>query len=150
MEFTYTADHIEVDFCTNPVSVVPDFVVSQLSGGRISRKPLTVSKINELHQDHVCSCLLRIAREIYAHLPVSQVVVHALTDQVNPATGLAERHIILSAVMPRTILAGLNFAALDPSDALKNFDHNMKFTRTGGFQPVERLGLAAPLPRKRR
>jgi hypothetical protein len=145
LEFTFTADHIEVDVHVNTAEVIPDFVVTQLASGKLSRKTLPVSKFNELYQDYVCGCLLRVAREVQSHIPVSQVVVHALAKQLNPATGLIESQVIVSAAMPRATLEQLNFTALDPSDSMRNFNHTMRFTKTGGFQAVERVGLAAPL-----
>ena len=145
LEFTFTANHIEVDIYVNTAEVIPDFVVSQLASGKLSRKSLSISKFNELYQDYVCGCLLRVAREVQAHLPVSQVIVHALSNQLNSATGQMEDQVILSVAMPRTTLKQLNFTALDPSDAMCNFNHTMKFTKTGGFQVVDRVGLAAPL-----
>ncbi|GAB3897402.1 hypothetical protein GCM10028803_15860 [Larkinella knui] len=146
LEFTFTSDHIEVDVQVNTSEVIPDFAVTQLANGKLSRKSLPISKFNEFYQDYVCGCLLRVAREVQAHLPVSQVVVHALVDQLNPATGQVENQVIVSAAIPRAILRKLNFNALDPSDSMQNFNHTMKFTKTAGFQAVERVGLAAPLP----
>ncbi|GAB3644132.1 hypothetical protein [Spirosoma arcticum] len=146
LEYTFTADHIEVDVHVNSMDVIPDFVVSQLASGKLSRKALPVSKFNELYQDYVCGCLLRVAREVQALLPVSQVVVHALAKQLNPINGQVESQVIVSAAMPRATLTELNFITLDPSDSMRNFNHNMKFTKTGGFQAVDRVGLAAPLP----
>lgn len=145
LEFTFTSDHIEVDVQVNTAEVIPDFVVTQLASGKLSRKALSVGKFNELYQDYVCGCLLRVAREVQAHLPVSQVVVHALVNQLNPTTGLIESQVIVSAAMPRSTLDKLNFVALDPSDSMRNFTHTMKFTKTGGFLAVDRVGLAAPL-----
>ncbi|MBC6605365.1 hypothetical protein H8B13_00895 [Hymenobacter sp. BT188] len=150
LEFTFTADHIEVDVHVGTAEVIPDFVVTQLASGKLSRKTLPISKFNELYQDYVCGCLLRVAREVQAHLPVSQVVVHALTKQLNPATGLIENQVIASAAMPRDTLAQLNFTALDPSDSMRNFNHTMKFTKTGGFQAVDRVGLAAPIQNRKK
>jgi len=150
LEFTFTADHIEVDVHVRGSEVVPDFVVTQLASGKLSRKTLSTSKFNELYQDLVCGALLRVAREVCAHLPVSKVVTHALVERLNPATGQMERQVIASAAMPRATLEKLNFTALDPSDSMRNFDHTMKFTKTGGFQVVDRVGLAAPLKDKRR
>ncbi|AWM32121.1 hypothetical protein [Hymenobacter nivis] len=149
LEFTFTADHVEVDVHVRTAEVIPDFVVSQLASGKLSRKKLSLSKFNELYQDLVCGALLRVAREVFAHLPVAQVVTHALVEQLNPATGQIERHVIASASMPRATLETLNFTALDPSDSMRNFTHTMKFTKTGGFQAVERVGLAAPVPSPR-
>jgi hypothetical protein len=68
---------------------------------------------------------------------------------LNPATGQIERQVIVSASMPRATLEKLNFTALDPSDSMRNFNHTMKFTKIGGFQAVERVGLAAPLNKKK-
>lgn len=150
LEFTFTADHIEVDLHVNTAEVIPDFVVSQLASGKLSRKALPISKFNELYQDYVCGCLLRVAREVQAHLPVSQTVVHALAQQLDSATGLIESQVIVSAAMPRDMLTQLNFTALDPSDSMRNFHHTMKFTKTGGFQAVDRVGLAAPLPGRKK
>ncbi|MCK8496053.1 hypothetical protein M0L20_29575 [Spirosoma sp. RP8] len=140
--FTFTADHIEVDVEVDTAEVVPDFVVTQLASGKLSRKPLSASKFNEIYQDYVCSCLLRVAREIQAHLPVSQVVVHALVNQLNSATGQIENQVVVSAAMPRETLSKLNFSTIDPSDSMRNFNHTMKFTKTGGFQEVNRVGLS--------
>lgn len=149
LEFTFTGEHIEVDVKVRTAEVIPNFVVSQLASGKLSRKNLSVSKFNELYQDLVCGALLRVAREVFAHLPVTQVVTHALVEQLNPATGQIERQVIVSASMPRATLEKLNFTALDPSDSMRNFSHTMKFTKTGGFQAVERVGLAAPMPSQR-
>ena len=150
LEFTFTSDHIEVDVQVDSADVIPDFTVSQLGSGKLSRKALPISKSNEIYQDYVCSCLLRIAREVQAHLPVSQVVVHALTESLNTATGLLANQVILSVAMPRDTLERMNFTAIDPSDAMVNFNHTMKFTRTGGFKPVDRVGIAAPIPYPKR
>ncbi|GAB2563476.1 hypothetical protein [Spirosoma areae] len=150
LEYTFTADHIEVDVHVSSADVIPDFVVSQLASGKLSRKALPVSKFNELYQDYVCGCLLRVAREVQALLPVSQVVVHALAKQLNPINGQVESQVIVSAAMPRATLTELNFITLDPSDSMHNFNHNMKFSKTGGFQAVDRVGLAAPIPLNKR
>lgn len=150
LEFTFTGEHIEVDVNVRTAEVIPNFVVTQLASGKLSRKNLSVSKFNELYQDLVCGALLRIAREVFAHLPVTQVVAHALVEQLNPATGQIERQVIVSASMPRATLEKLNFTALDPSDSMRNFSHTMKFTKTVGFQAVERVGLAAPLKDRRK
>ena len=33
----------------------------------------------------------------------------------------------------------MNFDLIDPSDAMANFTHNMKFLKTKGFQPITRI-----------
>ena len=46
---------------------------------------------------------------------------------------------ILSVKIDKATLEKLNFDLIDPFDALNNFEHNVKFLKTRGFQPVERL-----------
>jgi hypothetical protein len=82
---------------------------------------------------------LRVGRELLALLPVPVVVVNAVADVLNSSTGNIESHTILSVAMSGDVLAGMNFKALDPSDSMKNFKHNMTFSKTGGFSPVEKL-----------
>jgi hypothetical protein len=56
---------------------------------------------------------------------------------MNTQTGMPEDVIVLSVLFERDILNGLNFDNIDPSDAMNNFWHNMKFMKTAGFKPVE-------------
>ena len=137
--FRFFANLVEVDLHVNSPEVIPNFILTQAANGKLSRKVMPVSKFNEIYQDYVCGCLLRISREIMAHLPVDQVVVNALGAMLNPATGLVEEQVIVSVAMPRATLVRLNFAALDPSDSMRNFNHTMKFAKTTGFQPVARV-----------
>ncbi|MCA9957335.1 MAG: hypothetical protein KC434_21550, partial [Anaerolineales bacterium] len=53
--------------------------------------------------------------------------------------GLLEETPILSVAIPRETSKGLNFDAVDPSDSMVNFVHNMKFQKTKGFQSVATL-----------
>jgi len=58
---------------------------------------------------------------------------------VNTSTGLPELRNILSVALDRETFAGLNLDAVDPSDAMANFEHRMKFKKTTGFGPVDLL-----------
>lgn len=57
--------------------------------------------------------------------------------RINSSTGHKEVPTILAVHFTRDALTRLNFAAIDPSDALKNFPHRMKFKKTTGFDPVD-------------
>lgn len=128
-----------IDLHANNDSIIPKYILSQTSSGKLSKKNLPISKFNELYQDYICSCVLRIAREILCYLPVKFVIVNTLGELVNTTTGRIEEQTILSiAAHPETI-AKLDFETIDPSDSMKNFKHNMKFTKTAGFKPVEKL-----------
>ncbi len=119
--------------------LLPDEIPTQQKSGALSWKKLPPAKYNELYQDHVCSCLLRVAWELFALLPISTAVVHVQNETLNTATGNVERAVILSAAPSREAFTRLNPERLDPSDSMANFPHNMSFTARAGFKPVERL-----------
>ncbi len=135
----FEQDFAIIDLHANNDSVVPKYILSQTSTGKLSQKSMPISKFNELYQDYICSCVLRIAREILCYLPVKFVILNALGELLNTATGRTEEQPLLSiAAYPETI-AKIDFETVDPSESMKNFKHNMKFTKTGGFKPVEKL-----------
>ena len=119
--------------------VVPKETAKLLVSGKVSRKVMPKGDYYRLYQDHVCSVSLRVAREILAAVPVDSVIVTAVDELLDLSTGNLAIRPILSFLAPRTTLAKLNFASLDPSDAMRNFVHNMDFRTTAGFQPVNAL-----------
>ncbi|HHY90572.1 MAG TPA: DUF4236 domain-containing protein [Clostridiales bacterium] len=130
---------MEVEFHVKSGTVVPDYSLSLTKTGKLSKKALTKSVYYQMVQDYVCSCAIRVARDLFALLPLNTVVVHAVEERLNTETGHMEEVTILSVVFPREVLNGLNFEWLDPSDAMNNFKHHMNFVKTGGFKPVERI-----------
>ena len=130
---------MEVEFTVKSKDVVPTFSLSLTKTGKLSKKDLSKTAYYDLVQDYVCSTAIRIARDLFALLPLEKVVVHAVDNILNTQTGYEEEKTILSVVFEREILSKLNFDLIDPSDALNNFKHNMKFLKTAGFKPVERI-----------
>lgn len=119
--------------------VIPNEEKSLLKSGRLSVKKMPKSKFNELHQDYVCSCVLRVANEIFSILPDEKVIVTAVDKLLNTRTGHMEESPILSACISRGTLHSLNMDNIDPSDCLNNFVHKMSFKKTKGFDAVKRL-----------
>lgn len=94
-----------------------------------------------MYQDRVCSAIIRVAREVFALVPVSYVRVSALSNLVNTSTGHLEEQPIVSAIFPPETINSLNLETIDPSDSMQNFVHNMAFSNTGGFKVVEKVEL---------
>jgi len=125
-----------VTFDVHSQTIIPKNEKTLTQAGNLSVKKLTKTKYFDLQQDYVCSCTIRIARDLFALLPVQTVYVHAYDEQLNMETGHLERFCILSVKFDRATLDSLNFDFIDPSDALNNFQHNMKFLKTKGFGAV--------------
>ncbi len=139
VNIVFEKEYLTVTLSANGVTVIPDFVLTQTSTGKVSKKKMPVGKFYELYQDYICSCVLRVAREVISFLPLNYVFVNVQSEMVNPINGHLEQQIILSVVIPATTLDKLNFETIDPSDSMKNFIHNMKFSKTTGFSVVSAI-----------
>jgi len=117
--------------------VVPKEELKLTAGGKLSSKDMAAGKYWALYQDHICSCALRIAGEVFAALPVTRVIVNVGTVKTNSSTGHPELNTLLASHFMRSALAKINLANIDPSDSMKNFQHRMKFKKSTGFEPVE-------------
>jgi hypothetical protein len=99
----------------------------------------------EIYQDYVCSCVLRVARELFALLPVDTVLVTASVESLDTSTGQTVERPFLSVVMPRDIMTAFNFETLDPSDSIMSLTHrgDLKASRkTGEFEFIAPLTVA--------
>lgn len=130
---------VAADLVVHGESIISKETLSLLKSGRASVKQIPKSQYYRLYQDYVCSAALRVARELFALLPIEDVVITALDKIISSKTGHLEEQPILSVLIPRETIAQLNLDALDPSDSMQNFLHRMDFRQTTGFRPVERL-----------
>lgn len=84
---------------------------------------------NDAFQDFVCSMCIRIARDMFALLPIKMVAVHADLKS----------NTIVSVKFERSELARIKFGYIDSSDTIERFEHRMEYTTSNGFEAVERL-----------
>ncbi|MFF2754011.1 DUF4236 domain-containing protein [Psychrobacillus sp. NPDC058041] len=141
-DFEFSANNsniIEVEFKVKSDSVVPNYSLSLTQTGKLSQKNMTKTTYYDIVQDYVCSCSIRVARDLMALLPAEQVIIHAVDEVLNTSTGYKEEITILSVSYDRKGLDALNFELIDPSDAMQNFKFNMKHMKTTGFKAVERV-----------
>ena len=137
INFNIEPTKFEVTLHVNSEHIMPTEVKSITKSGKLSMKPIPKSKFYDLYQDYVCGCVFRIARELFALLPIEMVTVTCMGNILNTQTGHMEEKPILSVALPKTTVYKLNFETLDPSDALSNFVHNMDFKKGKGFNAVE-------------
>lgn len=132
---------LECELIAHGSSVIPEEVKSLLSSGKLSVKKMPITKFNELYQDYVCACALRISNEVFSILPDDSVVITVIDTLLNTATGHQEDQPILSVAIPRKTLYSLNMDTIDPSDSMRNFLHNMKFNKKSGFSAVDKVNF---------
>ena len=133
-------DLMEVEFRAKTSKVVPNHVLSMTKTGKLSSKQMTKTMHYDIAQDYVCSCVLRVAREMFALLPINRVVIHAV-DTVSDTAGHEYDDTVLSVLIMRNQLDGINFELIDPSDTIETFSCNMKFKKTQGLKPVPRIEI---------
>lgn len=127
-----------VDFYVHDEEVIPKVTKDLIRKGlEIREKAYPTAKKNEIYQDYVCSCILKIANETFQlHDILNEVQVNAIGSILNTGTGNYEEQTIVSVILNRIKLEGLNFDLLDPSDSIKNFEHRMDFNKKEGFKPI--------------
>ena len=130
---------LEIEFQVKSDDIIPTEYPDMKASGEIVMKEFSKSAYYELVQDYVSSTMLRVARDTFALLPVQQVIIHAVDKVLNPATGNDEEVTIASVKIKRDVLATLNFERIDPSDCLESFESNVKFKKTTGYAPVDRI-----------
>ena len=114
---TDNAQKIEVEFSVNESALIS------------AKRQLNSVQYNLLLQDFVCSVCIRIARDMFALLPINHVIVHAV---MNGDT-------VVSVDFDRAKLSKVKFGYIDPSDTVSTFNCRMSFTENGGFSAVNQL-----------
>lgn len=133
---------IECVLKVNGRDAIPSEVKSLTASGKVSVKAIPKARFHEIYQDYVCGCVLRLARELLALLPIETVLVTATVDGMDTRTGNPIELPVLSVALPRADVEPLNFEKLDPSDSIENFAHrgDVKASRkSGDFVPIEPL-----------
>lgn len=139
LQIKISENMLDIDLHINSDELIPNFVLSQTKTGKLSKKNMSKTMFNELYQDYVCSAILRVAREVFAHLPIKIFRVNAIAQIINSHTGHLEDSSIVSAIVSSSTLQTLNLQLIDPSDSMKNFVHSMNFKKTQGFTPIDKV-----------
>lgn len=123
-----------VEFNIKSEESMPDKMVSLTANNRLSVKEMSKTTYYEILQDYVCSASIRIARDVFAILPIENFLLIAKDAKLNTATGNMEEENILMIDFKRSDLENINFDKIDPSDMIESLDHFMKFKKTSGFE----------------
>ncbi|MBK8477272.1 MAG: hypothetical protein IPL39_13530 [Opitutaceae bacterium] len=140
---------IEAILLLDGTQAIPNEVKSLTATGKVTAKPMARGRFHEIYQDYLCGCVLRLAREVFALLPIDTVLISAKASYSDSATGSEIPEPVLSVALDRSGMNRLDFARLDPSDTIETFPHRCDFRasrKSGAFQPVDPL-CASDLPR---
>lgn len=147
----FLRDSVNIDFRSDGTAraeifvhsedIVPDEKLSQLASGRLSKKRMPKKEYYSIYQDYVCSAALLIMIELFNILPLKSVVINVKDNILNKKNGHIEEAIILSYFAPRETFEMINFEAVDPSESMENFLHEMKFRPTTGFAVVQEVAV---------
>ena len=135
---------VEVVLNTKGKQAIPAEVKTLTTSGKVSVKSMPRARFVEIYQDYVCGCVLRVARELFALLPIETLLITATAEALDGSTGQASERPFLSVSIPRTTLNSLNFDHLDPSDAIMGMIHRgeLKASRkTGDFEFIAPLTI---------
>jgi len=162
----HSARLVECALKVSGKQIIPAEVKTLTASEKVSVKPMPKGLFHGIYLDYLCGCVLRVAREVFALLPVDTVLVTAVADSLDSRTSqmvalirlICKRyHLVdsldsctvqtveqpvLSVAMPRAVVALLNFDQLVPSDAMEHFQHRAEFKasrKTEAFQPITPL-----------
>jgi hypothetical protein len=139
VQLNFNPRYAEATITLHSIDHIPTESKSLLRTGKVSLKRMSASAVNELYQQHCCSCLLRAARELFVVLPFEYVYANGLTELLNPRTGHKELGVILSVCIPPATFEKLNLEAIEPGEAMRNFIHRMDFTKARRFAVVDKV-----------
>ncbi len=130
------------------MEVIPEEEKGLRASGKISVRKMPEKRRNKLYQDYLCSCMLRIAMEAFAVLPIQELLVHTRIPLQPDTAAEAEMSPVYSVILPRDGFCGLNFEDLDPTDTIESFPHrgDCKASRkAGAFRAIQPLAFT-PVP----
>lgn len=145
LNFKLNENYVHVDLQVVVEGIIPDFEANLTSTGKLSKKDISKSKFNELNQDHICSTVIRIAKEAFAYFPINHIGVNVMINELNRASGNKENKTVLSVLMTQDDFNKLNIESINPVESIKSFIHAMKFTKTNGFADIEPIAFEGVL-----
>lgn len=125
---------------------MPTQSVTLLASGKASVKPLSASKVREIHRDNICSTALMAAAEFLKHIPADQVEIVVETDLLDPATGRIDPQPVLCVKISVQALSSMDLSRVEPVAVIERLGGQMKWSSKGGFSQIDLPALNIPDP----
>ena len=143
MDFTmHSWRMVECILTMKDSSVIPSEAKTLTATGKLSVKAMPRGRFHEIYQDYVCGGILRVARELFAILPIDHALITAVTSVLDTSTGVTSDSPVLSVYISRADVEGFNWEEIDPSDAIDRLVHRGDFKasrKSGAFLPITPL-----------
>ena len=137
------AGYIQADVTININESIPEDKIYYNTSGKPAYKKMSATEMYDLAKNYVYSLAIRIARETYAILPVSQIIVNVRDKKDN---GMGDE-LILSVCFETDQFEAIEFEKLyNPEDYIEKLVHNVDFKKTKGFAPIEPLLIEKAKP----
>src|SRR5208283_2621208 len=141
----FTVHNAKLVECVLKVSgkqIIPAEVKTLTASEKVSAKPMPKGVFHGIYLDYLCGCVLRVAREVFALLPVETLLLTAAAESLDSRSGQTKEQPVLSVLIPRSDFSMLNFEQLNPSDAMDIFQFRGDFKasrKSEAFQPITPL-----------
>lgn len=116
---------------------MPRQSITLLQSGKASQKPLSATKISEIHRDNVCSAAIHIAAEFLRVLPIDAVEVLVEVDLLDRASGHITPQPVLYARVTAQALAASNLILADPAPLIERLGGSFDWNRKDGLRPID-------------
>jgi len=143
---------IECELKVNGRDVIPTDMKSLTSTGKLVVKSMPKARFHEIYQDYVCGCVLRLAREMFALLPVDTAILTATVDGIDsrnrPHAELPVRLWLLLAQRLSALLSNILTLQMPwkISNAAVDVMTSRKIGRVYPIVPLSPADIAPPTP----
>lgn len=115
---------------------MPEEAITLLKSGKASIKAIPVGRRHEIHRDAICSAAVRVAIEFLATLPIEEVEVLMLTDNLDRGTGHISASPVLHLRVTAQAIGALNLARTDAPSIIDRLGGHLEWSKRDGFRAI--------------
>lgn len=126
IDYAISGNTIELDMDLPEIEDFPQKYATILQSGKLSVKKKTISELNHDYATGVVGMAFFFAGILFNISPaIESISVAGYTQRTNKATGNTEDQYVYSVKFEREQFSSLNFANIDPLQAIENFEHTI-------------------------
>lgn len=133
---------MHVEYVIDSSKIIPYYKLSAKMGV-LNKANFDREEYNLLIRDYVISCAIRIARDLFAIIPIDKASVHIVDHKFNIKTRQSEKITAFSINIDKKNLESIDIELNSPINIINNFNYNINFDVYDGFSNVNRVSMAA-------